>query len=103
MSVNAEQILNEQSRKLRQIAANTGLLAGSGGFVRYATGTVNDVQFTALIPQEDTVFTSFRVNGVERLTANGMSGVTFKQGAYLPGGGIITGFAISSGSVIGYK
>jgi hypothetical protein len=32
-----------------------------------------------------------------------MSGVTFKQGAYLPGGGIITGFAISSGSVIAYK
>jgi hypothetical protein len=103
MAWDFSQQLDEQSKKLRQIAASTGLLAGSGGFVRYATGTVNDVQFTALIPQEDTVFTSFRVNGVERLTANGMSGVTFKQGAYLPGGGIITGFEISSGSVIGYK
>jgi len=103
MSVNAEQLMNEQSKKLRQIAANTGLTAGAGGFVRHTTGTVNDVQYSALIPQEDTVFTSFKVNGVERLTVNGMSGVTFKQFAYLPGGGIITGFAISSGSVIAYK
>jgi hypothetical protein len=96
-------LLKEQSKRLRQIASSTGLMAGAGGFVRYGTGTVADVQFSALIPQEDTVFTSFKVNGVERLTANGMSGVTFKQFAYLPGGGIITGFAISSGSVIAYK
>jgi hypothetical protein len=96
-------LLKEQSKRLRQIASSTGLMAGAGGFVRYGTGTVNDVQFTAIVPQEDTVFTSFRVNGAERLTVNGMSGVTFKQGAYLPGGGIITGFAISSGSVIAYK
>ena len=95
--------MNEQSKKLRQIAASTGLMAGSGGFVRYGTGTVNDVQFTAVVPQEDTVFTSFKVNGLEVLTVRGMSTITFKQGAYLPAGGIITGFAISSGSVIAYK
>ena len=103
MSVNAEQLMNEQSKKLRQIAASTGLMAGSGGFVRYGTGTVSDVQFTAVVPQEDTVFTSFKVNGMETLSARGMSTVTFVQGAYLSGGGIITGFAISSGSVIAYK
>jgi hypothetical protein len=103
MSVNAEQLMNEQSKKLRQIAASTGLMAGSGGFVRYGTGTVSDVQFTAVVPQEDTVFTSFKVNGMETLSARGMSTITFKQGAYLPAGGIITGFAISSGSIIAYK
>ena len=103
MSINAEQLMNEQSKKLRQIAASTGLMAGSGGFVRYGTGTVNDVQFTAVVPQEDTVFTSFKVNGLEVLTVRGMSTITFKQGAYLPAGGVITGFAISSGSVIAYK
>ena len=103
MSINAEQLMNEQSKKLRQIAASTGLMAGSGGFVRYGTGTVNDVQFTAVVPQEDTVFTSFKVNGLEVLTVRGMSTITFKQGAYLPAGGLITGFAISSGSVIAYK
>ena len=103
MSINAEQLMNEQSKKLRQIAASTGLMAGSGGFVRYGTGTVSDVQFTAVVPQEDTVFTSFKVNGMETLSARGMSTITFKQGAYLPGGGIITGFAISSGSIIAYK
>ena len=100
--MDAHQLLNEQSKKLRQIAASTGLASGSGGFKHYATGSVTDVQHLALIPQEDTVFTSFKVNGVEQLTARGMSGITFAQGAYLPGGGFITGFAISSGSVIGY-
>ena len=100
--MDAHQLLNEQSKKLRQIAASTGLMSGSGGFKRFTTGTVNDVQFTALVPQEATVFTPSKVNGVEQLTARGMSGVTFAQGAYLPGGGFITGFAISSGSVIGY-
>ena len=103
MAWDVSQKMDEQSKKLRQIAASTGLTAGAGGFVRYGTGTVSDVQLSALVPQEDTVFTSFKVNGVERLTANGMSGITFKQFAYLPGGGIITGFAISSGSVIAYK
>jgi hypothetical protein len=103
MSINAEHLLNEQSKKLRQIAASTGLMSGSGGFKYHATGSVNDVQYTAVIPQEDTIFTSFKVNGVERLITNGMSGITFKQGAYLSGGGIITGFAISQGSVIAYK
>jgi hypothetical protein len=97
------QLLNEQSKKLRQIAANTGLSVGAGGFKYFSTGTVSDVQFTALVVQEDTVFTSFKVGGVEELTTRGMSGITFKQGAYLPGGNFITGFAISSGSVIGYK
>jgi hypothetical protein len=96
-------LLKEQSKRLRQIASTTGLMAGAGGFVRYGTGTVTDVQFAAIVPQEDTVFTSFKINGVEYLSLRGMSGVTFKQGAYLPAGGIITGFAISSGSIIAYK
>jgi hypothetical protein len=96
-------LLKEQSKRLRQIASSTGLMAGAGGFVRYGTGTVADVQFSALIPQEDTVFTSFKVNGAETLSLRGMSTVTFVQGAYLSGGGVITGFAISSGSVIAYK
>lgn len=100
--MDAHQLLNEQSKKLRQIAASTGLAAGSGGFKYYATGSVTNVQYLALVPQEATVFTSFKVNGVEQLTARGMSGVTFNQGAYLPGGGFITAFAISSGSVIAY-
>lgn len=103
MAWDISQKLDEQSRRLRQIAASTGLTAGAGGFVRYSTGAVNDTVFTAVIPQEDTVFTSFKVNGVEQLTLRGMSGVTFKQGAYLSGGGIITGFAISQGSIIAYK
>ena len=95
-------LLREQAKKLRQISSSVGLAVGSGGFKYFGTGTASNVQFLALIPQEDTVFTSFMVQGVEMLSANGMTGITFKQGAFLSGG-YITGFTISSGSVIAYK
>lgn len=100
--MDAHQLLGEQSKKLRQIASSTGLAAGAGGFKYYTTGTTSNVQHLALVVHEDTLFTSFRVNNVEQLTVRGMSGVTFLAGTYLPGGSIITGFAISSGSVIAY-
>jgi hypothetical protein len=96
------QQVNEQGKRLRAISAHTGLSVGSGGFKRHGTGTVSNVRYNALVVQEDTVFTEFLVNGVSELSNNGMSGVTFVQGAFIPGG-LITGFAISSGSVIAYK
>lgn len=96
------QQVNEQGKRLRAISAHTGLSVGSGGFKRHGTGTVSNVRYNALVVQEDTVFTEFLVNGASELSNNGMSTITFKQGAFLPGG-IITGFAISSGSVIAYK
>jgi hypothetical protein len=102
MAWDISQKLDEQSRKLRQIAASTGLTSGAGGFKRHGTGTVTNVRYNALVVQEDTIFTEFLVNGVSELANNGMGDIIFKQGAFLPGG-IITGFAISQGSVIGYK
>ena len=95
-------LLKEHSKKLRQIASTSGLAVGAGGFKRHGTGTVSNVRYNALVVQEDTVFTEFLVNGASELSNNGMSTITFKQGAFLPGG-VITGFAISSGSVIAYK
>lgn len=100
--MDAHQLLGEQSKKLRQIASSTGLAAGAGGFKYYTTGTTSNVQHLALVVHEATTFTSFIVNNVEQLTTRGMTGVNFLAGTYLPGGGIITGFAISSGSVIAY-
>jgi hypothetical protein len=100
--MDASQQSNEQARRLRMIAANSGLSVGAGGFKRHGTGTVSNVRYNALVVQEDTIFTEFLVNGVSELSNNGMSTITFKQGAFLPGG-VITGFAISSGSVIAYK
>jgi hypothetical protein len=96
------QQVNEQAKRLRAISAHTGLSVGSGGFKRYATGSVTNVRYNALVVQEDTIFTEFLVNGVSELANNGMGTVTFKQGAFLPGG-VITGFSISQGSVIAYK
>jgi hypothetical protein len=82
----------------------TDIIAGGNAFIRYASGTQTLRNHSALVVQEDTVFTSFSVDGTNVLSARGMSGVTFKQGAYLPAGNsaTITGFVISSGSVIGY-
>jgi hypothetical protein len=86
------------------MSSSTDIIAGGGSFTRHGSGTATSVSYNAVIPQEDTIFTSFSINGVNVLSARGMSGVTFKQGAYLPAGnGLkITGFVISSGSVIGY-
>jgi hypothetical protein len=95
--------LDEQSNKLRQVVTNTGVSVGSGGFKYHGTGAVTSVKYAAVIPQADTEFSVFKVNGVDVLSARGMSGTIFKQGAFLPGGGIITDFTISSGSVIAYK
>ena len=83
---------------------STSILAGGDGFKYHGTGTVTSVGYAALVVQEDTVFTSFSVDGTNVLTTRGMSAVTFKQGAFLPAGNssLITGFVISSGSVIGY-
>jgi hypothetical protein len=86
------------------MSTSTDIIAGGNAFKRYASGTATLTNHNALVCQEDTVFTSFSVDGTNVLSARGMSGVTFKQGAYLPAGNsaTITGFVISSGSVIGY-
>ena len=83
---------------------STSILAGGGGFKYHGTGTVTSVGYAALVVQEDTVFTSFSVDGTNVLSDRGLSAITLQQGAYLPSGGAtkITGFVISSGSVIGY-
>ena len=83
---------------------STSIIAGGDGFKFHSASTVTSVGYSALVVQEDTVFTSFSVDGTNVLSGRGMSSVTFKQGVYLPAGGSakITGFVISSGSVIGY-
>jgi hypothetical protein len=83
---------------------STSIIAGGDGFKYHSASTVTSVGYSALVVQEDTIFTSFSVDGTNVLSARGLSGVTLQQGAYLPAGGAtkITGFIISSGSVIGY-
>jgi len=89
--------------------ASIDIVAGYDGFKYHSAATVTSVSYDALVVQSDTVFTSFTVttaNGTETdvLSARGMSGVTFQQGAYLPAGkgNKITGFVISTGSAIAY-
>jgi spore germination protein YaaH len=102
MGMENNDLFREQSKRLRRIQDSTSLAVGTSGFKYYTTGTTSNVNHAALVMHEDTLFTSFKVNDVEQLTARGMSGVTFLAGTYLPAGGTITSFAISSGSVIAY-
>ena len=102
MGMENNDLLREQAKRLRRIQDSTSLAVGTSGFKRYGTGTVTGVKHEALVVQEDTIFTAFFVNGVNVLTSRGMSGVTFKQGAYLPGSLDITGWTITAGSVIAY-
>jgi len=95
-------LLREQAKRLRRIQDSTSLSVGEGGFKVFGAGTYTELKYNAIVPQENTVFTAFYVNGINVLTDRGMSGYTFKQGAFLPGGQLITGFTISSGSVIAY-
>lgn len=85
------------------------IIAGADGFKCHAASTVTSVSYDALVVQEDTTFTSFTVtpnfqSAANVLTDRGMGSVVFRQGTYLPAGKNmkITGFVISSGSVIGY-
>jgi hydrogenase maturation factor len=59
----------------------------------------------AIIAQEDTVFTTFEVDGVDALATFGLTGATVKAGAYIvvPSGDAITAITMSSGSVIIYN
>jgi hypothetical protein len=89
--------------------ASIDIVAGYDGFKYHSAATVTSVSYDALVVQEDTVFTLFTVtqeNGTSTnvLSARGMSGITFQQGAYLPAGkgNKITGFVISTGSAIAY-
>lgn len=102
MGMENNDLLRKEVKLLERIKDAVGLSAGTSGFKRYTTGTYTDLKWQCLVVQEDTVFTEFLVGGVSYLAKNGMSGVTFKQGAYLPGAGWITGFTISVGSVIAY-
>ena len=59
----------------------------------------------SIIVQEDTVITTFEVDGSNALAAYGLSGTTLRAGAYIvvPTGDNITAITMSSGSVIIYN
>lgn len=88
---------------LDNIAASEGLKSYHG------SGSVTGKEYNALVIREDTVFTVLTIvdkNGatVNELTSAGLSGITLKQGEYIPAGlgAKITAFTITSGSVLAY-
>ena len=82
------------------------VIAGAGGFkVVSTTIPETGVEYNSIVVMEDAIFSAFAIDGVSVLSANGLSGVTVKDGSFLPAGtnGKITAFTLASGSVIAYK
>lgn len=81
------------------------LIGTRGSKVLTGTGAHTSLTGYAIIVQEDTVITTFEVDGSDSLAAYGLSGTTLKAGAYIvvPSGDAITAITMSSGSVIIYN
>jgi len=81
------------------------LIGTRGCKVLTGTGAQTSLKGYSIIVQEDTVITTFEVDGVDNLAAFGLSGATLKAGAYIvvPSGDAITAITMSSGSVIIYN
>lgn len=81
------------------------LIGTRGSKVLTGTGAHTSLTGYAIIVQEDTVITTFEIDGVDNLAAFGLSGTTLKAGAYIvvPSGDAITAITMSSGSVIIYN
>jgi len=81
------------------------LIGSRGSKVLTGTGAHTSLTGYAIIVQEDTVITTFEVDGSDALAAYGLSGATLKAGAYIvvPTGDNITAITMSSGSVIIYN
>ena len=81
------------------------LIGTRGCKVLTGTGAHRSLTGYAFIAQEDTVLTTFEVDGVDSLAAFGLSGATLKAGAYIvvPSGDAITAITMSSGSVVVYN
>ena len=80
-------------------------VTGSNGSKILEAGGHTSLNAYSFIVQEDTVFTVFKVNGVDSLSAYGISGYTLKAGAYVsvPKSTAITDITVDSGSVIIYN
>jgi len=80
-------------------------ITGSRGSKLLITGTNSSLGAYCFIAQEDTVISSFLVNGVEARTEYGIGGNTLKAGGLItvPENDAITEIVITSGSVIIYN
>ena len=81
-------------------------VSGTGGFkMLTGTGAHASLSGYAIVVNTDTVFTVFNVDGVVKLAAFGLSGITIKAGSYLPviEGSSITDITMASGDCIIYN
>ena len=80
-------------------------ISGMGGFrVISDTSAYTGRQIESIVVNSDCVFTVFKINGVDMMTDKRLTGVTIKQGMYLPTdpGYKITDITLASGSIITY-
>ena len=81
-------------------------VSGTGGF-KMLTGAGGHTALSgyAIVANTDTVFTVFNIDGVGKLAALGLTGITVKAGAYLPvpEGSSITDITMASGDCLIYS
>ena len=81
-------------------------ISGTGGFKHLAVSTNHTgLSAYAVVCQEDCTFTTFSVNGENKLDEYNLTGATIKAGMYLPvpQGSIITAITTSTGSCVAYN
>ena len=82
------------------------IIGARGSKLLTGTGAHTPLTGYAVQAAEDTVFTVFKVGGVDSLTAYGLNAsATLKAGALLtvPSGSVITDITMSSGSLVIYN
>lgn len=85
--------------------ADLDIMAGAGGFQMQSAG---DAAFSgngkAIVVNARCIFTTFKINGVDKIATKKMTGVTIEAGIYLtPDPGLtFTDLAVSSGSIVIY-
>jgi hypothetical protein len=81
-------------------------VSGTGGF-KLLTGTGAHTSLTgyAIVANTDTVFTVFKIDGVDSMAKQGLASQTIKAGAYLPvpEGSVITDITMASGDCLIYN
>jgi hypothetical protein len=81
-------------------------ITGNKGFKLLESGIAySGLNGYSIVCQEDCEFTTFDVNGIDRLSDYGLTGATVKAGAYLPvpEGSAITDIELTSGTCIIYN
>jgi hypothetical protein len=97
---------NEEGLSHKISSENLDKMSGSGGFKYIPVTTAQTgLLYKGIVINTDAVIAAISIDGVNSLTALGLSGVTISAGIYLPAplGSVFTAVTLTSGTAIGYN